>query len=322
MFAVQREEVINFIKRYGPSVPNEIRKKFGVDNFIMGAVLSELSERNLLKITNIKMGSSPFYYLEGQEEQLENLTQYLNPKDQETAQWLKKVKVAEDTTLDTLKRVSLRKLPDFAKQLKARMGDGTEILFWRYYLYSEEQAINYLKNGGEEPKTETPIEEVLPVKEEIHHEVQSKLVEEIPLVNLSEENLVEQTASDLNLKESISKQIQSSKESYPEPEFPKTKFYEKVILFFRENHIFVIKQDEVAKGEYEFLIKFPSAIGNIVLLVRAKDKKKLTEADVAPALLAAKMLDVSCLLLVTGEFTKKAQKDIQKLYTGLIIKKL
>ena len=322
MFAVQREEVVNFLKRYGPSVPNEIRKKFGVDNFIMGAVLAELLERNVLKITNLKMGSSPLYYLEGQEDQLENLTKYLNPKDQETAQWLKKVKVAEDTNLDTLKRVSLRKIPDFAKPLKARMGDGTEILFWRYYLYSEEQAIIYLKNGGEEPKSEPKIEEVLPLKEEIHQEVQSKLVEEISSLKVSEENIVEQTASDLNLKESISKQIHASKEVYPEPEFPKTKFYEKIISFFKESNIFIIKQDEVAKGEYEFLIKIPSAIGNIVLLVRAKDKKKLNESDVAPALLAAKMLDVGCLMLITGEFTKKVQKDIQKLYTGLIIKKL
>src|SRR6056297_2542673 len=110
MFAIQREDVIGFIKQNGPSVTNDLRKKFKVESFIVGAVLSEMTSNGLSKITKMKKGSSPFYYLPGQEDKIEHLVQYLDPKDKDTVIWLKEKKVVPDANQETIKRVSLRKL--------------------------------------------------------------------------------------------------------------------------------------------------------------------------------------------------------------------
>ncbi|MGE0793634.1 MAG: hypothetical protein AB7V77_05650 [Candidatus Woesearchaeota archaeon] len=324
MFAIEREEVVKFMQLHGPVVPNDLRKKFQVDTFITGAVLSELSSRGTVKISNMKMGGSPVYYLPEHEYMLENYTQYLNEKDKKTCDWLKQVRIAEDENLETLKRVSLRKLPDFAKPLKARTEDGTEILFWRYFLFPEQEAIDFLTKGKSE--VEEKIEEVQAPKQE-EHVVQTTLVDEKIVeakenLNSLNNNLIEQKSTDLNLKEKLAKELSKEKTEIPEPDFAKSSFYEKVISFFKSNNIQVVKQQEIAKKEYEFLLKVPSAVGNIIMLARAKDKKKLNETDVAPALLSAKLIDVTCLFLTTGEFTKKAQKEIETLYTGLIVTKL
>lgn len=316
MFAIQREDVLDLIKKMGPIVPMDLRKKLKVDTFLIGAVLSELTSRGLLKITSMKKGSSPFYYLPGQEQLLENVIQFLNEKDQRTANWLKEVKVIPDKNLDLLKRVSLRKITDFAMPLKAIDNNGMEILFWRYFLYPEQDAINFLKNGGKDSEPEPEIEHI-----PLHSQepVQTKLVEQNePVVD----NVIEQKPIDAKIKESIVKDIQKMKVSIPDPSFTSTPFYTRVINFFKENSIKVVRQDEISKKEYEFLIKIPSVIGEILMLARAKDKKKLNDSDITSALLAAKMLDVNCLVLVTGEFTKKSLKEIDSLYTGLIIRKL
>lgn len=318
MAMIQREQVIDLIKRLGPVVPNDLRKKLEVDTMLIGAVLSELTTRNILKITNLKKGSSPFYYLPGQEQQLESLTNYLNEKDQRTANWLKEVKVIPDKNLDLLKRVSLRKIIDFAKPLKAIDDKGSEILFWRYFLFPEQDAIYFLKNGGKEK------EEVKPeiIEEKKAEPIQTKLKETIEISKDSTNNILQQKEMDLKLKQQITKDLQETTIEIPEPNFTATTFYNKVIAFFKENNIKVTRQDEISKKEYEFLIKIPSCVGEIVLLARALDKKKLKETDIAQALLTAKMLDVSCLFLITGEFSKKALIEINKLYTGLIINKL
>ncbi len=330
MFAVQREDVLNLMKRMGPIVPVELRKKLKADTFLIGAVLSELASRGLVKLTNLKKGSSPFYYLPGQENLIETLIPFLNEKDQRTANWLKEVKVIPDKNLDLLKRVSLRKITDFAKPLKAIDSNGMEVLFWRYYSYPEEDAIDFLKNGPkkeenseqplvqEENSEEPQIEHIVHRKESQPEPIQTKLVQEEKFV----ENVLDQKPINQKIKESISKDLQKPHSEIPEPSFSQTAFYKKVIDFFKEKEISVIRQDEISKKEYEFLIKVPSNIGKIVMLARAKDKKKLNESDVAPALLASKMIDVSCLFLITGEFTKKSLKEIDKLYTGLIVSHL
>ena len=130
---MDKDKIVSLLRSKGPLVPNDIKKVLGGDTTILGAILSELANRGIVKISNLKKGSSPFYYLEGQEEQLEKFTEYLNPKDQQTQQLLKEKGILRDHSLELFHRVSIRQIKDFAKSFTMQTHQG-EVVFWRYYL--------------------------------------------------------------------------------------------------------------------------------------------------------------------------------------------
>lgn len=151
--ATEKDDIIQLLKRKGPMVPAEIKSQLGGDTIITGAILSEQTAKGTIRISHLKKGSSPFYYLPGQEQQLERFSELLDPKDQETLAMLRERQVLQDASLELFHRVSLRRLKDFAKEFKANTIYG-ELLFWRYHLVSEAKAIELLKQryGRNEPQ--------------------------------------------------------------------------------------------------------------------------------------------------------------------------
>jgi hypothetical protein len=336
MYRLENAEILEFMKSFGPCVVTDIRKKFNVDSIIIGAYLSDLIKRKYVKITRLQKGTSPFYYLPGQEEQLEKTFEYLHEKDRDTIEWLKQVKVVDDSTLDLFKKVSLRKIVDFAIPLKGRKDNGEEVLFWRYFLFSEADAIKHIRNLEEEQlkpkKVEEKKVEVKPViKEEVKVVEKSKeIIEQTKLTDVSKEILPKKNVrvkKDLVKPESkniIEEEIEKKEvEENKEVSFSKTAFYQTVISYFEVKEVIILKQLEIVKNkEYEFLINVPSNIGNVLMLSRAKFKAKLNESDVAPILLSAKTMGIPALFVTNGDFTKKSLDLIKKTYTGLIINKL
>lgn len=359
MAPISKDEVLSVLKRQGPLVPNDIKRVIKGDTLIFGAILSELSSRGLIRITNVKKGGSPFYYVPGQEKQLEKLVEYLNPKDQKTLRMLKEKKVLQDTTLELFERVSLRQIKDFALPFKLETTKGT-LLFWRYYLVSDQEAMAQL-NGNlsqqtspqptqqaqqqpqatsqqerapqftstqrhvaeeqpqaasqsvsqQHPTPQTPKQHTSPQKEEPMQPAQKKMPEEA-LQNKGKQNEKnEKTTDDKQQSLAIN------------PALEKTPFYEKVVNYFSDSDISILHEAQLSKDrEYDFVVQVPSGIGRIKMLCRARNKKRLNEGDVAPALLKAKTKDLPCLFLTSGDFTKKSKELIAKEYKGVIIKKI
>ena len=111
---VEKEEILNVVRNKGPITPNGIKKDVKVESYLISAILSELVNANILKITTVKKGTSIFYYLPSQKAKLESLVSYLNEKDQRTVAILKEKKVLQDKPQDLLIRVSVRKIKDYA----------------------------------------------------------------------------------------------------------------------------------------------------------------------------------------------------------------
>ncbi|MCB1084333.1 MAG: hypothetical protein KDK61_08475, partial [Simkania sp.] len=98
----------------------------------------------------------------------------------------------------------------------------------------------------------------------------------------------------------------------------KAEFHSQILRYFKDADIILLSQEQIAKNrEYEFVVKVPSALGHMEMYCRAKNKKKLNEGDVAPALLKAKTKDLPCIFLSNGDFTKKSLAIIEKEYKGL-----
>jgi len=116
---VKKEEILTIIKNNGPTTATEIKRIIKAETYIISAVLSELVNLKELRTTNVKKGTAIFYYAPGQEQHLEKLITYLNEKDQGTVKFLRDHRVLEDKSQELFTRVSLRKIPDFAKPITA-----------------------------------------------------------------------------------------------------------------------------------------------------------------------------------------------------------
>ncbi|PIN73942.1 hypothetical protein COV20_02410 [Candidatus Woesearchaeota archaeon CG10_big_fil_rev_8_21_14_0_10_45_16] len=189
------DQILLYIKASGPTTPTRIAKVIKEETLIASAHLSDLSSQRKLRISDLKVGGSPLYYLPGQEDQLYRFAAgNMNEKDVMVLERLKEERVLREGDLDLLSKVALRRLKDFAIPLQVSTPDRTE-LFWKWHLLSADQTNegikNILKPEMEEKKEEiqeTPAEEpvtpaepeVVPekVKEKPKKEKKEKAVEE------------------------------------------------------------------------------------------------------------------------------------------------
>ena len=133
-----KEGILSALRLRGPSLPVRIANTIGLSPLFTAAFLSELKAEQKLKVSNMKVGSSPLYYLEGQEEKLTNFIEHLNQREREAVELLKKEKVLLDSEQEPVVRVALRATKDFAVHVKVRV-DGELKLFWKYFLLKDEQ---------------------------------------------------------------------------------------------------------------------------------------------------------------------------------------
>src|SRR3989344_6354566 len=126
----RKEKLLALVKMKGPMLPIDASKAIGMDSVFTGAMLSELASSKKIKITNVKIGGSPLYYVDGQETKLQDLMKYLNGKDKEVAEKLRAEKLVRDNDCKPLERVSLRQIKDYA--IPIRITNNNEIeTFWR-----------------------------------------------------------------------------------------------------------------------------------------------------------------------------------------------
>lgn len=134
------EKIIEVIKRRGPSLPIQISKEIGLSSLFISAFLSELASEKRIKISHLKVGGSPLYFLEEQEKQLEKFYNYMHPKEAEAFLLLKEKKILKDTEQNPAIRVALRSIRDFAVGFKKN-----EEIFWRYAFTPESEIISFLE---------------------------------------------------------------------------------------------------------------------------------------------------------------------------------
>src|SRR3989344_7026305 len=91
-----KDRIYNLIIGKGPSLPVHISKEVGIDPLFVSAFMAELKSDNKLRISDMKVGSSPLYYLPEQKMQLENFSQYLNQREREAFNLLRENKVLID----------------------------------------------------------------------------------------------------------------------------------------------------------------------------------------------------------------------------------
>lgn len=153
-----KEGIVEFLRIKGPSLPVHIAQGAMLSQLFTSAFLSELFSEKLIKMSNMRVGSSPVYFLPGQEEGLEKFSVHLKSKEKEAFALLKEKQILVDQEQEPAIRVALRAIKDFAIPF-----EKNEELHWRYFVTKEPEAVvekpvekekEVKKQPAEKPKTE------------------------------------------------------------------------------------------------------------------------------------------------------------------------
>lgn len=291
-----KERIIELIKIKGPIIPVQISKETNLDILMSSAHLSELSSERKVKISNIKIGGSPLYYLPGQEAYLQNFSDNLHEKEKKAFDILRERKVLRESKLEPVIRVALREIKDFAIPLQVTYKNNTEI-FWKWYLLSKEEASSLIKallTKKEQPQIDTK-------KEIKSYETEIKK----PAIKKETKKPVEEKP----------REIKGTDKTFS--------FLEETKSYFNKNKI-TIKNSEIIRknSEIDFILEVPSAVGNLEYYCKAKNKKRVNDGDLSSAYVQGQLKKMPVLFLTKGGLTKRAKEMLNKEFKNMHINQI
>ncbi len=286
-----KNKIISFLENNGPSLPAAIARHIQTDMIFASAFLSELYSEKRLKITKMKVGSSPVYYLSGQEEKLQSFAhEFLKSKEKDAFERLKEKKILKDSEQEPAIRVALRAITDFAFP-KEREG----IIYWKYFLENETP----LPENPKEQEREKQVQEDS-TEDKNKSESPSQKKEETEEKDKIKEESKEKTEKKKNSpkKKKTKKKSTSTKD---EKFFNNVKEYlksqnreiEDIINFNKNELILKIKENEEEK------------------IVIAFNKKRVTEADITKVYKKISEFGLEYYILSLGEPAKKTENLIE-----------
>ncbi len=326
-----KDSIIEVLRQNGPSLPIPVAKATQQPTLFASAFLSELYSEKRVRISNMKVGGSPLYFLPGQEPKLEDFQDYLKGKEKEAFLFLKEKRLLEHERLDPAIRVALASLRDFAFPFKVN-----DKIYWKYFTFPDEEALEEVtrrqteKQAQDQRKAEMamPILVAPPIqqiqvetpkqtieqpaiieepKPEIEIELKEPIIIETPKV--IEEPKIEKPI--LQIKPLIT--FKEKKEKIKE----KSDFVVKVVNYLMKEDIELLEEKEFKKKEFYGICRVDSHLGKIEFLIMAKDKKNITESDLTIATQYSHNHKMPVLIISTGELDKKAVGYMEK-YKNLV----
>jgi hypothetical protein len=297
-----KEKIVRVLRTYGPLLPVHISTRIDSNILFTSAFLSELLSEKKVKMSQMRVGSSPIYFINGQENQLERYIDNIKGKEKEALILLKEKKFLKDKNQETAIRVALRSIKDFAIPFQKN-----NELYWRYFTEPENEF------GSEEIKTE-PLKkekEGIPTKEIINSESQIIRNEHDHKEQSSEEKTllqkkeISEDKSGKN-KEKIRKKI-AKKKKPKTSEKANEKFFNKIKEHLAEKQIEILSIEGFSKKDLTLKIKE----GNKEKILVAYNKKRLTEKDIMDSYKKIKDQEIKYVLLSTGEQSKKLTSLIE-----------
>ncbi len=325
----QKERIISTIRYKGPSLPVQIARVISIEPLFASAILSELKAEEKLKTTHMRVGSSPLYYTEGQDAQLENFIQYLNQREKEAFAHLKKSKLLEDEKQTPVIRVALRAIKDFAIPIRIRTGEEAK-LYWKYFLLPDSEIKSILQPSAQSQETQkeepamppqTPIASPItlpPITAPLPTPI--KLTFNIPQ-QIKEATLMKAEKQLSLSKEGETTEIKHEKKTRQKTQKPKEpkefKFTKRVLSHLEAKDIELLETLLEKKSEFTGKVRIDSLFGKQEYLLIAKEKKKLNEEDIALAFHKAQQEKMPALLLSPGDVDKKSLEQA-KLWRNLV----
>lgn len=278
-----KEKIMYILRTKGPSLPVHISKEIGSDILFSSAFLSELLSEKVVKVSHMRVGNSPIYFLSGQENLLEKFSNYLKSREKEAFLLLKEKKFLNDKEQLPAIRIALREIRDFAIPFNSN-GD----VVWRYFLVPEEQFIK------DEPIIKKQ-EEVIEVEEK-----------EIPKTETTDEIIEEKQKRPI-------KKVKKKKEVRKDESF-----FTNIKEFMSLGGIELLDIENF--GSKEIVLKVREN-GEEKLLI-AYNKNKIAESDILKASKKAEELKLRYIIIGKGGVLKKLDNLISAIKSLSSIEKV
>lgn len=326
MAALITDRVKQLVRMRGPVIPSQISKEIGTNILMASAILSELASKNDVKISSVKVGGTPLYYVVGQEPKLQNYIASLQQKEKEAFEQLKASGVLKDRALEPAIRFALRQIKDFAKPLEVNAGsEGSEPqLFWKWYLLSNEEAEPAIKKmlgfrseyPGPQQQQSPPMEPLQAAQAAVQQPRQQTLqlqpeLNSEPVPTAIPSAIAQETPK-----------LKPAGKKTAAPQTSTSEFAATVADFLAKNSIVAEPASSTGKSEAEFVVQLPSPVGTLRYYCIAKNKKTCTDSDISSAIVQGQLKKLPVLLLTKGELSKKAQELLAKEIGAVVIKKL
>ncbi len=293
-----KEKILNFIRQNGPNLPVKVAAAVGMSNLFTAAFMSELISEQKLKISNMRVGSSPLYYIEGQEEQLQKYTEYLNHKEKEAFRNLKESEILQDSELEPAIRIALRSIKDFAVQIQI-LHNNEQKIFWKIHTLTNNEAKELIERKiNPLPLTKEIKEEKVVEKEEFSKNVIKPEEIEDKKINIFDSNEKKKP------QKSVQKEVSSP-------------FINNIREIISAKNLEILSENLIKKKEYSARVRTDTHFGKQEFYLIAKDKKKINTEDLVFLLQKSQAEKMPGIILSSGEIDKKAI-DYYKEWRNLI----
>ncbi len=356
-----RDRILGMAK-VSPLLPVQVAKALNTNSLFASAMLSELTSKGLLKVSNLKLGSSPLYYLPEFSGQLQAYADKLNVKDKATYDLLKEKKVLREKELDPLTRVSVKSIKDFSRPLEVTFNEQREI-FWKWFLLSDQDAEIIIKQllNIEAPKQEeqkiqeTVAQKALPAVNTVEHmhaerskriSRQKKLVEQQvkePVAGIQKDTpkkivprkekdaepvredlfaAVENTAGIKDIKDNICAGAAQEQAVSFVPADSSDVFLKQLLSFFQKNSIRVIEQKVIKKKADYEFIVELNSVVGSLTYFCKAKNKKRVSEGDLSSAFVQGQLKKLPVLVITPGELTKQAQEIAKVLKGVAVKML
>lgn len=307
-----KEKILSILRRRGPSLPVHIASEIGTSILFASAFLSELLSEKKIRMSHMKVGSSPIYYLAGQEYSLDRFSQHLKSKEKDAYFLLKEKKFLEDSKQVPAIKVALRAINDFAKPFKI----GEQII-WRYHAVPESE---FKKKEEIKPIEEHQYVEPKPkVFDKEERQIGEKIIKDIKTEEIKEIKEEKEKPKEIETKEKPKEPIifdkkpvkkSTAKKPVKKKILPQKKdepFFNKVKEFLARKSIELSDIKSFSKNEIILKVK-EEGMEKILI---AYNKKRITEVDILEAYKKVSELNLPYIVLCLGETSKKLDNFIE-----------
>jgi hypothetical protein len=270
MLNEKEEKIMQLVRMSGPTLPNAVAKQLNTEIYLASAILSGLVQNGHLKLSSRRIGSSPLYYVPGQENRVrERLHKELNELEKKTLERVKDLKVAFTEELYPQERFLVNELKDFVEALTLN-SDGQELKLWKHYSVSQDE-LNSIINSK--------LHKIEPKQELTQLEVQQTLPQPVQQPQSVEEIKPLSIFTDPPKQESVetSKPKRVRKEHIPKQD---SEFEKKVHEYLKEKKIEIIST-KGKKGEAIHEASLPTALGAQNLLIKISSKPNVAESEIS-----------------------------------------
>lgn len=283
-----KAKILSYLRLRGPALPVHIAKETGLSILFASAFLSELVAEKEVKISDMKVGNSPVYFIPSQKNLLDKFSQHLKSKEKDAYILLKEKKFLKDMIQEPAIRVALRSIKDFAIPF-----EKNSELYWRFHTISPEEF-------------ENEIETKFSPEKRIIEETQKPIISE----SIKEKTLDIFEKKELKKKEEHfhkkpKEKIKPKKRGAKEPKrkastSTQDKFFNTIKEYINSKNIEIL--DILSFSKSNLILKVKDSEEKIII---AYNKKKINEKDILDAHKKASEFSLPYIVITLGEPSKK-----------------